>query len=103
MQKRHVYLFLLILGTAFWGVSFTFVKVGIGNGSPFVFLFYKFIIATICLATVFFKRLKYITKNTLKISVLIGVPLLAGTILQTIGLKFTTVSNSAFIQDWMFC
>ncbi|QJW90664.1 DMT family transporter [Spirosoma taeanense] len=97
MQKRHLYLFLLILGTAFWGISFTFVKVGVGNGSPFVFLFYKFVIATACLAAVFFNQLKYITKNTLKISVLIGVPLLAGTILQTIGLKYTTVSNSAFI------
>lgn len=97
MKKKHLYLLLLILGTAFWGISFTFVKVGVGNGSPFLFLCYKFLIAAVCLSVVFFKQLKKVTKNTLKISVLIGVPLLAATILQTIGLKYTTVSNSAFI------
>jgi drug/metabolite transporter (DMT)-like permease len=97
MQKKHHYLLLLILGTAFWGISFTFVKVGVGQGSPFVFLSYKFTIAAFCLSLVFIRQLKYITLNTLRISVLIGIPLLAGTILQTIGLKYTTVSNSAFI------
>lgn len=97
MQKKHLYLLLLILGTAFWGVSFAFVKVGVGNGSPFVFLFYKFIIAGACLAILFVKQLKLITKNTLRISIVIGIPLLAAAILQTVGLQHTTVSNSAFI------
>ncbi|WP_460544964.1 DMT family transporter [Echinicola sediminis] len=97
MQKKHLYLFLLILGTAFWGISFTFVKLGVGNGSPFVFLSYKFFISAVSLALIFFNQLKYITKNTFRISLLIGTPLLFGTILQTIGLKHTTVSNAAFI------
>lgn len=97
MQKKKLYLFLLILGTAFWGVSFTFVKTGVGHGSPFLFLFYKFLIAGLCLAGVFFNQLKYITRNTVRISLLIGVPLLIATVLQTIGLKYTTVSNAAFI------
>lgn len=97
MQKKHFYLLLLIAGTAFWGISFTFVKVGIGVGSPFVFLFYKFLIAALCLAVVFIRQLQFISKKTFKISFLIGIPLLAGTILQTIGLQYTTVSNAAFI------
>ena len=97
MQKKKLYLFLLILGTAFWGVSFTFVKTGVGHGSPFLFLFYKFMIAGLCLAVVFFNQLKYTTRNTVRISLLIGVPLLIATVLQTIGLKYTTVSNAAFI------
>jgi len=37
------------------------------------------------------------TKSTVKISFLIGIPLLAETILQTIGLKYIMVPNSAFI------
>jgi drug/metabolite transporter (DMT)-like permease len=97
MQKKHLYLLLLIAGTAFWGISFTFVKVSIGTGSPFVFLFYKFLIAAFCLAIIFVRQLKFISQKTLKISFLIGIPLLAGTILQTIGLQYTTVSNAAFI------
>lgn len=97
MHKKHLYLLLLIAGTAFWGISFTFVKTGIGIGSPFVFLFYKFLVATFCLAIVFVKQLKFITVKTLKISLLIGAPLLIATILQTVGLKYTSVSNAAFI------
>lgn len=97
MQKKHLFLLLLILGTGFWGISFTFVKVGIGSGFPYVFLFYKFSIAFVVLSILFFNRLKNICKDTLKIGILIAIPLLAGNFLQSIGLKYTTVSNSAFI------
>ncbi|WP_437918696.1 DMT family transporter [Sphingobacterium sp. LRF_L2] len=97
MEKKRFYLILLIIGTAFWGISFSFVKVGIGSSSPFVFLTYKFLLAGLCLMLIFHKKLKYISISTLKISIFIGSPLLLGTILQTIGLKYTTVSNSAFI------
>lgn len=97
MKNKHLYLLLLILGTSFWGISFVFVKSGIGEGSPFIFLFYKFILAATALAIVFHKQLKLITLKTVRISLLIGVPLLAGTIFQTIGLKYTSVSNAAFI------
>ncbi|OXA95892.1 DMT family transporter [Flavobacterium hercynium] len=100
MQNKTLYLILLIIGTAFWGISFTFVKVSIGQGSPYVFLFYKFLTAGVILVLVFYKHLKQITLKTLKIGVLISVPLLAGTILQTIGLKSTSVSNSAFITGF---
>lgn len=97
MQKKHLFLLLLILGTGFWGISFTFVKVGIGSGSPYIFLFYKFLIAFVVLSTVFFNHLKKISKKTVKIGFLIGIPLLVGNFLQSIGLRYTTVSNSAFI------
>lgn len=97
MQKKHLFLILLIFGTSFWGVSFTFVKVGIGNGSPFTFLFYKFLIAAIILSILFFKKLNQINRHTVMISFFIAVPLCAGNVLQSIGLKFTSVSNSAFL------
>ncbi|KAA5537938.1 EamA family transporter [Paenimyroides baculatum] len=65
--------------------------------APHIFLFYKFLIAFVVLSTVFFNHLKNISKKTVKIGFLIGIPLLAGNFLQSIGLKYTTVSNSAFI------
>lgn len=95
--KKHLFSLLLILGIGSWGISFTFVKVGIGSGSPYVFFFYKFSIAFVVLSILFFNRLKNISKETVKIGVLISIPLLAGNFLQSIGLKYTTVSNSAFI------
>lgn len=88
----------MILGTAFWGISFTYVKVGVVAGSPFVFLFYKFFNSGTFSGNYFLSdSLNLFQKKTLKISFLISIPLLAGTILQTIGLQYTTVSNAAFI------
>jgi len=97
VSKRQLLLLLLILGTAFWGISFSFVKSGVGNGSPFVFLGYKFGLAAIVLAAIFFRRLKRLDRGVVLAGVAIGVPLLLGNVLQTIGLQSTSVTNSAFI------
>ena len=97
MQKSHVFLLLLILGTAFWGVSFSFVKVGVADGSPYVFLTYKFALAAIVLAVLFAKRFNRLNRKTIVAGALIGLPLLLGNVFQTIGLQHTSVTNTAFI------
>lgn len=97
MQKKNLYLLLLILGTPFLCVSFSLVKIGIGIDSPFLFIFYKFLIAFLCIAVVFYSQLMFSTWITVRIVLLIGVTLLFGTILQTVNLHYTSVSNSAFI------
>jgi len=97
MQKKTLYLFLLIIGTAFWGISFVFVKAGVAEVSPYVFLLYKFFIAAFTLLLVFYSQLKYINSSTIITGVVLGIPLFAGTLLQSVGLQYTSVSNSAFI------
>ncbi|TWI48994.1 threonine/homoserine efflux transporter RhtA [Pseudomonas duriflava] len=97
MLKRQLYLLLLVLGTAFWGISFSLVKTGVADGSPFVFLAYKFGIAVLVLAIIFARRLMQLTWHTVFAGSLIGLPLLIGNVLQTIGLQHTSVTNSAFI------
>ncbi|MDL2173116.1 DMT family transporter [Stutzerimonas sp. FeSN7] len=97
MPVRQTYLCLLILGTAFWGISFAFTKVGVADGPPFVFLGYKFALATLVLCVIFFRRLKLINKKTLLAGVAIGLPLCLGNIFQTVGLQHTSITNTAFI------
>lgn len=97
MPLRQTFLCLLILGTAFWGISFTFTKVGVADGSPFVFLGYKFALAAFVLCLIFFRRLKQINKETFLAGVAIGLPLCLGNILQTVGLQHTSITNTAFI------
>lgn len=97
MPARQTYLCLLILGTAFWGISFAFTKVGVADGSPFVFLGYKFALAVLVLCGIFFRRLKQLNKETLLAGVAIGIPLCLGNIFQTIGLQHTSITNTAFI------
>lgn len=97
MPKKHLFFLLLILGTAFWGVSFAYVKVGVADGSPFVFLTYKFALAALALAVLFAKRFRRLDWNTIVAGTLIGLPLLFGNVFQTIGLQHTSVTNTAFI------
>ncbi|WP_111493742.1 DMT family transporter [Marinobacter bohaiensis] len=97
MQKKHLFFLLLILGTAFWGVSFAYVKAGVADGSPFVFLTYKFALAALALAVLFAKRFRRLDWNTIFAGTLIGLPLLFGNVFQTIGLQHTSVTNTAFI------
>lgn len=96
-MQKNIFLALLILGMAFMGIAFVFVKDAVAGHSPFVFLFYRFLIATIILSVVFYKDILKVSAATLKTAVLCGIPLLLSILFQTIGLKYTTVSNSAFI------
>lgn len=88
---------LLILGMAFMGVAFVFVKDAVTSYSPFVFLFYRFLISTIILSFVFWRNLTKTTLSTWKNSTLCGLPLFGSIFFQTIGLRYTSVANSAFI------
>lgn len=53
MPKKQLFLALLVLGTAFWGVSYTVVKAGVGYADPFSFLVYKFVVAAGAVALLF--------------------------------------------------
>ncbi|RZJ78446.1 MAG: DMT family transporter [Flavobacterium sp.] len=97
MEKKNVLLLLLILGTAFWGISFSVTKLAIGYGSPATFLFYRFLAATIVLSIVFWKHVVKLDLQSIKIGALLAIPLFLGIHLQTLGIKYTTASQSAFI------
>lgn len=97
MKSNRKYLFLLLLGTAFWGISVPLAKEGISIVNPFVFLTYRFLIAAIVLAIFFHKKLKHIDKRTIKYGLIVSIPLIIALSLQTICLKYTSSSNTAFI------
>lgn len=98
MKKSRIYLALLVLGTAFWGISFPLVKEGISVVHPFSFLMYRFLLAALVLSILFFKQVRLINRDTVKYGVLVGIPLLLAILLQTIGLQYTSSSNASFIS-----
>lgn len=73
------------------------VKAGIGNGSPFIFLAYKFALAASVLCVMFAGRMRRLSRSAAVAGGLIGLPLLLGNVFQTVGLQHTSVTNSAFI------
>lgn len=98
MEKKNFYLFLLILGTAFWGISFPVTKMSIGNISQSTFLFYRFFFASISISLIFHKQLKNINLKSVKAGIGLAIPLTFGIHFQTLGIvKHTSASQCAFV------
>lgn len=97
MNKKHLFLALLVLGTAFWGISFPVTKMAVSGGSQSTFLFYRFMLATLVLSAVLFPQLKKINRKSFIGGMLLAIPLTSGIYFQTLGLKHTTASQCAFI------
>ncbi len=97
MEKRNIYLALLLLGTAFWGISFPVTKLAIGENQPTLFLFYRFTLATLVLSIVFWKYVKRLDPTSIKTGASLAIPLVAGIYLQTLGITHTSASQCSFV------
>ncbi len=83
--------------TIIWGSSFIVMK-NISDDIPaYAYLAMRFLVASIIMAFIFNKNLKGISLSSIIRGSLIGLVLYAGMMLQVLGLKTTTASNSAFI------
>ncbi len=97
MEKRTLFLILLILGTAFWGISFSVTKLAIGHGQPLLFLCYRFLLATMVLSVIFWKHVKKLNINTIKTGAGLAISLVLGIYLQTLGITHTSASQCSFV------
>jgi drug/metabolite transporter (DMT)-like permease len=78
-------------------MTFVFIKEGVSIINLYNFIFYRFVIAAVVLGIIFFHRFNKLSKSTVKYGVILSIPLALTYITQTIGIQFTTASNSAFI------
>ncbi len=89
----------LLLSTMIWGATFPAAKAVLDQVPPLSFLFLRFLLGTLAVVGVFAvlgRRLRF-DRDMLCISMIAAVWLFLGYLLQTIGLRYTTASNSAFI------
>ncbi|MBX3042580.1 MAG: DMT family transporter [Candidatus Kapabacteria bacterium] len=87
----------LLSVTFLWGGTFLFTKIGLDDCTPSTFIILRFMLA-LSLSLIFFgKSLTSISPETIKQGIILGLLFGGGFILQTYGLKYTTVSKSAFI------
>ena len=98
--RTRAELYLLSI-TVVWGSTFVLTKFVLENTSPFVYISIRFTIASLFIAGVFFRRLRVISKDAITKGAILGVLLFAGFALQTVGLKYTTASKSAFVTGLM--
>lgn len=91
--------FALLLTTIVWGATFPATKAALEQIAPLSFLFLRFFLGIIVvLAVLLLMRRRLVTDaRMLRISLIATGWLFLGYVLQTVGLRYTTASNSAFI------
>lgn len=87
----------LLFTTLIWGGTFVIVKSSLDDSSPVLFVAIRFAIAAVLIALIMRSKILNISKRTLKAGIILGVLLFLGFTLQTIGLKYTSATKSAFI------
>jgi drug/metabolite transporter (DMT)-like permease len=87
----------LLLLTLSWGTTFTLVKVAMEIASPAVFLAARFGVAALVLLAVALLRRDRLGPGFWRHGALIGLFMLAGFVLQTMGLRLTTPARSGFL------
>jgi drug/metabolite transporter (DMT)-like permease len=89
---------MVLLGlTVIWGSTFALTKLILENASPFVYISIRFSIASAIFFLLFHKQIKNMRGGALFRGSVLGILLFFGFVLQTVGLKYTTASKSAFI------
>ncbi|MBK8380964.1 MAG: DMT family transporter [Ignavibacteria bacterium] len=88
---------ILFIVTCMWGLSFPLIKVSLDHSSPVLFNFIRFLITLIVFILVYRNKIVFSNFKEWKYGVILGLFLFAGFAFQTIGLKYTSASKSAFI------
>jgi len=91
--------FALLLTTFIWAATFPATKVALQEISPIAFLLLRFLVSTIAVGAVMvvMKQPLRLNARTLRLAAVASVFLMIGYVTQTIGLRYTSASNSAFI------
>lgn len=99
VSKNHIGIAGLLFVTIIWGSGFIATEIAIDTLTPSEFMFLRFFIAAVLMSIFSFKKLKKIDKSTVMAGILLGAILYLAFILQTVGLKYTTPSNNAFLTS----
>lgn len=97
-NKKSLYADISLLFVAIiWGSGFVVMKNTLQNMTPFYILGFRFLISTLLLGIITFKKLKLISRKELKSGIIIGLFLFIGFATQSVGLKYTTAGKQGFI------
>jgi drug/metabolite transporter (DMT)-like permease len=80
-----------------WGATFVLIKDALGDISPLLFNLLRMLLATVCLALIYRRHLRGITRRAWIGGAIVGACLAIGYQFQTAGLALTTPSKSAFL------
>ncbi|ERI92467.1 putative membrane protein [Clostridiales bacterium oral taxon 876 str. F0540] len=87
----------LLLVAVFWGGGFVAVKDAVTSITPFYMIGIRFLLSSLILGIIFFKKVKNLTKKDIKIGTIVGVFLFLAFAAQTAGAQYTTAGKQAFL------
>jgi len=91
---------LLVTVTVIWGLGFPITKIAVNMGyGANTIMVGRFLIASIILSIVYYKKLSTINKTILKYGIITGLFLYFGFFFQTLGNVYTTPSKNGFITQ----
>jgi drug/metabolite transporter (DMT)-like permease len=89
----------LILITFVWGSTFTVVKQSLVHVSPILFVALRFWLATLVVTAFMPGQIRKISGKTFRQGIVLSLVMLGGFVFQTLGLRSTNPSYSAFITS----
>ncbi len=98
MAKRRGAELLLALATAFWSISYYFTRVCLAELDVLTLNAFRFLSAFAILGAVYRRRLRAMTRETLRWGAAVGAVLVLVYIGATYGVKYTSLSNAGFIS-----
>lgn len=97
MNKQRRADLLLVLITAFWGMSYFLTDLCMTGMTPMGLNAFRFLIGFAVLAAVFWKKMWPVSRQTLKYGVLVGLALSAVYVFYAYGILYTSITNAGFI------
>ena len=97
MSKQRKADLALVLVTLFWGVSYYLVDLCLEELQPMNLNAFRFLLAFLALAPIFWKKLRHVSRATLQYSAIIGALLVGVYAGATYGVANTSISNAGFI------
>ncbi|MBS0619522.1 MAG: DMT family transporter [Spirochaetes bacterium] len=99
MKRQIVPELMLVLCTVIWGGTFLAVKVALSSASPWLIVSLRFALAGLIFVPFFLRSSQSIDRRSLLHGLILGILLMAGFGLQTLGLQFVSPSRSAFLTE----
>lgn len=97
MDRQRKADMMLVLATAFWGISNCLTAICLRDMQPLTLNAFRFLTAFLVLGVVFRKRIVRASRETLKYSLFVGLSLVMVYVGATYGVLYTSVSNAGFI------
>ena len=89
--------FFMVLTTLIWGASYVFIKIALQEMLPSTFIFYRFLLASICILPVFLFYRPKIRRLDVVRGIKLGLLLVGINFFQTMGMQTISASLSAFL------